>query len=153
MTDGYEGYDSALAEHERLFPNEKITHCSCLAHARRKFTDASKVSKSKSPEEAVKMIRDIYRTDNAIREKAKSDEEIIRLRKENLPPLFEKFHAWLKEKEMHCLSSNKFGEAVSYALKRWDRFKEFMNCAEMTPDNNLAVTVKRTLLYNINKAA
>lgn len=43
-----------------------------------------------------------------------------------------------KEKEMHCLSSNKFGEAVSYALKRWDRFKEFMNCAEMTPDNNLA---------------
>lgn len=138
MTDGYEGYDSALAEHDRLFPNEKITHCSCLAHARRKFTDASKVSKSKSPEEAVKMIRDIYRMDNAIREKAKSDEEIIRLRKENLPPLFEKFHAWLKEKEMHCLSSNKFGEAVSYALKRWDRFKEFMNCAEMTPDNNLA---------------
>ena len=63
------------------------------AHARRKFTDASKVSKSKSHEEAVKMIRDIYRTDNAIREKAKSDEEIIRLRKENLPPLFEKFHA------------------------------------------------------------
>ena len=67
MTDGYEGYDSALAEHDRLFPNEKITHCSCLAHARRKFTDASKASKSKSPEEAVKMIRDIYRTDNAIR--------------------------------------------------------------------------------------
>lgn len=25
-----------------------------------------------------------------------------------------------------------------YTLKRWDKLKEFMNCAEMTPDNNLA---------------
>lgn len=138
MTDGYEGYEFALDEHNKLFPKEKIRHCSCLAHARRKFSDASKVSKSKSPEEAIKMIRDIYRRDNKIRETAKNDEEPVRLRKEELTPLFEEFHSWLKEKEAHCLASNKFGEAVSYTLKRWDKLKEFMNCAEMTPDNNLA---------------
>ena len=46
--------------------------------------------------------------------------------------------SFLKEKEAHCLASNKFGEAVSCTLKRWDKLKEFMNCAEMTPDNNLA---------------
>lgn len=84
------------------------------------------------------MIRDIYRRDNKIRETAKNDEETVRLRKEELTPLFEEFHSWLKEKETHCLASNKFGEAVSYTLKRWDKLKEFMNCAEMTPDNNLA---------------
>lgn len=99
MTDGYEGYESALDEHNKLFPKEKIRHCSCLAHARRKFSDASKVSKSKSPEEAIKMIRDIYRRDNKIRETVKNDEKTVRLRKEELTPLFEEFHSWLKEKE------------------------------------------------------
>ena len=138
MTDGYEGYETALSEHDKFFPKDKINHCSCLAHARRKFSDASKVSNSKSPEEAIKMIRKIYRVDRAIRETAKYDEEIISLRKEKLTPLFEDFHSWLKEKESHCIASNKFGEAVSYTLKRWEKFKEFMNCAEMTPDNNLA---------------
>ena len=38
QTDGYAGYDSALKD------NEKITHVGCLAHARRKFFEASKVS-------------------------------------------------------------------------------------------------------------
>ena len=45
------------------------------------------------------MIRDIYRRDNKIRETAKNDEETVRLRKEELTPLFEEFHSWLKEKE------------------------------------------------------
>jgi transposase len=39
QTDGYEGYDSALA----AFPG--IRHIGCFSHARRRFFEAAKVSK------------------------------------------------------------------------------------------------------------
>ena len=42
----YPGYESAIKEHELLYPDDKIIHVACLAHVRRKFFDASLNGKS-----------------------------------------------------------------------------------------------------------
>jgi transposase len=55
QTDGYEGYDCAVKD----MPG--IIHVGCFAHARRKFFEAAKISKSSlSAEEGIKHIRKLY---------------------------------------------------------------------------------------------
>ena len=55
QTDGYAGYDAAVEGHS------EIKHVGCFAHARRKFYEASKVTKKAgSAEEGVKQIRKLY---------------------------------------------------------------------------------------------
>ena len=55
QTDGYAGYNKAVSEYG-------LYHASCLAHARRKFFEASKVSKGTGiADEALRFIRELYR--------------------------------------------------------------------------------------------
>ena len=32
--------------------------------------------------------------------------------------------------------NSKLGKAVSYSLNQWDRLQKYLDCAELTPDNN-----------------
>jgi transposase len=138
MTDGYKGYMAALTEHEKLYPQEKITHACCLAHSRRKFMDAVKVSKSKSAEVAVKYISDIYKAEKECHNVMKNNEDLPALRKGKVKPIFDSFKIWLKEKSKTVPHSLKFGEAVAYTLEYWDWILNYMECPELTPDNNEA---------------
>ena len=54
QTDEYPGYESALKEHNILFPKQQIIHVSCAAHIRRKFYDALLNGKSKGAAKALK---------------------------------------------------------------------------------------------------
>jgi transposase len=63
QTDGYEAYNTALSEHAKTNPEDHITHVGCLAHARRKFFDATKVSSSKSKTGAYNCISWLFRSD------------------------------------------------------------------------------------------
>jgi hypothetical protein len=138
MTDGYKGYMAALTEHEKLYPQEKITHACCLAHSRRKFMDAVKISKSKSAEAAVKYISDIYKAEKECRNVMKNNENLPALRKEKVKSIFDSFKIWLKEKSKTAPHSLKFGEAVAYTLEYWNLILNYMECPELTPDNNEA---------------
>ena len=65
QTDEYPGYESAIKEHELLYPDDKIIHVACLAHVRRKFFDASLNGKSPGAGKAVKYIQLIYKKENS----------------------------------------------------------------------------------------
>ena len=131
QTDGYKGYDSALKG------NDKIVHVGCLAHARRKFFEASKVSKKAgSSHEALKMINQFYSIENKLREEKLSEDGFLEKRKELIKPVMEKFKKWLDKKVLVIRESSKTGEAVKYTLSQWDKIMKYTECASLTPDNN-----------------
>ena len=62
QTDGYAGYNKAVSEYG-------LSHVGCLAHARRKFHEASKVSKKKGhADEALAFFRKLYRIEKELRQ-------------------------------------------------------------------------------------
>ncbi len=137
QTDGYAGYESALKQHALTHPQDDITHVGCLAHARRKFFEVSKISKkSKSPMEALSFIKNIYTVENKLRQENLTENEFLEKRKEIIVPIFEKFHKWLLEKKEYAPPSQKFSEAVNYTLNQWQHLISYIECAELTPDNN-----------------
>lgn len=131
QTDGYAGYDSALKN------NNKITHVGCLAHARRKFYEASKVSKKVgSAHEALKLIKGFYKVENELREQNLSPDVFLEKRKIEIKTIREKFEKWLDKKAHTIRPSSKTGEAVSYTLSQWDKIISYLDSPYLTPDNN-----------------
>jgi len=133
QTDGYEGYNTALKH------REDIVHVGCLAHARRKFFEASKAAKKKgSPEEAMGQIGKIYQIENELRDANLDPELFLEQRRQRVEPLLEKFHRWLTKKAIHTPSSLLLGKAVNYTLNQWDKLIAYLKYPFLTPDNNLA---------------
>ena len=133
QSDGYKGYDSALKE------NKNIVHVGCLAHVRRKFFDASKVSKKAgSAHIALKKIASIYHTENELKKQELTKEELLKRRQEEIEPLLEDFKKWLTDKSQKVRPTSETGKAISYSLGQWEKIENYLGCAELTPDNNAA---------------
>jgi transposase len=134
QTDGYIGYESALKN------NNDIVHVGCLAHARRKFVEAAKISKKTgSAQIAVRMIRDIYREESALRKQDFSHKEFLEERKLKVSPLLDKFKAWLDDKVIKVRPTSNTGVAISYTLGQWDKIVRYIDSPYLTPDNNVTV--------------
>jgi transposase len=131
QTDGYEGYASALKTHP------DIIHVGCFAHARRKFFEASKVSKKSTTAEAgIKYIKSLYRIEAELRAQNLEDDEFLSKRKELTRPVLEAFKKWLEEQNAIVLPSSLTGNAIAYTLKQWDRLVAYLETPFLTPDNN-----------------
>ena len=135
QSDGYSGYD--FLDHIT-----EIHHGVCLAHARRKFTDAQKArGKNKKPgsiDVALGYIRKIYAIESEAKRKGISGDQLLRLRKEKSKPAFDDFFKWLSKKSLQVVPKSLLGKAVNYTLGQWVRLLVFLDHPNMTPDNNLA---------------
>jgi len=135
QSDGYSGYDF-------LDQEPTIRHGGCLAHARRKFTDAQKArGKAQKPgsiDVALGYIRKIYAVESEAKRKEISGDQLLRLREEKARPIFDDFFKWLSKKSLQVLPKSLLGKAVNYTLGQWTRLLVYLDHPEMTPDNNLA---------------
>ena len=144
QSDGYSGYDSAVDFWNENHPEHRLTHSNCNVHARRYFADAVKATGSKTAKEAVKIYEEIFTAENKLRdlfrEKKISEADFLRLRKEKVKPIFDRFHSWLLEKQQTAgiLNSSKTAEAINYCLKRWDKLTNYLDYSFLTPDTNAA---------------
>ena len=144
QSDGYSGYDSAVAFWNENHPDHKITLCNCNIHARRKFADSVKATKSKTAEQAVRSYGKIFKAEKELREKFQknliTEEKYLEQRKEKVLPLFENFHDWLLEKDEReeIVGSSKTAEAIKYCLKNWNKLIRFLDYSFITPDTNAA---------------
>ena len=138
QTDEYPGYETALKEHNLLYPDDKIIHVACLAHARRKFFDASLNGKSPGAGKAVKYIQLIYKKEEELIEMNLSPEELVSKRKELIKPVFDEFHEWLLEMEPKVPPTLKFGRAINYALSSWQHLLNYLDCPDLFVDNSIA---------------
>jgi len=132
QTDGYEGYDSAVKD------MGGIIHVGCMAHARRKFFEASKINKKpQSAEEGMKHIRRLYQLEDALRGKWKDDlKSFNEERKKEAAPILDEFKAWLLKRVNEVPPKTLLGEAINYTLNQWDKLVKYLESPYLTPDNN-----------------
>lgn len=135
QTDGYVGYD--FLDHIK-----EVEHAGCLAHARRKFTDADKArgkkAKPGSIDIALKYIRGIYAVESKARKKNLSGDDLLDYRKQHAKPILDDFFKWLSKKSLQVPPKSLLGKAISYTLKQWERLIVYLDHPSMTPDNNMA---------------
>ena len=134
QTDGYSGY-SQVGE------APGIIHVGCMAHIRRKFFDADKVSGgSGDAAEFLSMISALYHTEALLRQRYESKEldetAFLAERKRLQEPQLAAMHEWLTTRSQSVTPSSGLGKAVSYALGRWGQVVRYLEHALLTPDNN-----------------
>lgn len=135
QTDGYAGYDTALA-------GSSITHVGCWAHARRKFVEADKASPSNLSKDALGRIRKLYELEKDCRDEARRSgvgtDRFVLQRKQVIKPHLADLKVWLDREAARTLPSGATGRAIAYTVGQWDKLVAFLGHAALTPDNNRA---------------
>jgi transposase len=131
QTDGYQGYETALAS----FP--AIRHVCCFAHARRYFYDAAKVAKGNSlASEAIGYIGKLYALEQKLRKQNLSPSRFLSERGMAAAKIFEELKSWLDQKAPETPPSLLLGKAIAYSRDHWEQLTAYTESAHLTPDNN-----------------
>ena len=130
QTDGYQGYDAFALK-------GGVTHAGCLAHCRRKFWEAFKISrqaKDTFAEAGLDWIKSIY----IVESETKSMTPASRLahRQMNMAPIFEGMKDWLDASLNKVPATLKTGEAINYALQQWPKLVRVLEDGRIPLDTN-----------------
>ena len=137
QADGYAGYQG-------LYDTGCVMEVACWAHARRRFVDASRlVSSPGRAHEGVRWIRALYRIERKI--KRLPIEARYRARQAESVPLLTAFHEWLTQQASAVLPKSPLGDAIYYALNRWDALVRYCHAGELEIDNNRAERFMRPI--------
>jgi len=140
LLSGYKGYlhVDASGLFEDLILGGLIFLCKCNAHARRKFEEIIKATKSPGlAKEAMRFYREIYKIERAAKEQKLSPEDRYLLRLEKSAPLMAEFKKWLDEKQPRTLPKSAIGKAIQYCLNHWEGLTMFLKDGRLEVDNNL----------------
>ncbi len=128
QTDGYAGYDD-------FEKREGITVLNCMAHARRKFTDALQNDKDRC-EHALALFQNLY----AIERKAKQEnllvDDITALRQKKSVPILKQLKEWMVAEYPKVLPTSVIGKAIAYSLNRWEKLCVYATDGRLCIDNN-----------------
>ena len=129
--DGYGGY-------ERLF-DQGITGVGCMAHARRKFFEITKINKKEGLAAfAVKHIAKLYQIEKEAKLEQLIPEQIQILRQERSKPLLGEFKKWLDEHAVKVPPQSPIAKAINYSLNQWQQLIRYCNDGRLEIDNNRA---------------
>jgi transposase len=128
QTDGYQVYDH--------FDGRKdIRQIHCMAHARRRFTEALDNSKDVA-EYALGEIQKLYAIERECKAEGLTTDEIKTKRQEQSLPVLEALGKWMKEEYIKALPKSNIGEALAYSIKRWDTLSRYTENGMLNIDNN-----------------
>ena len=135
QSDAYGAYDPVAKQYG-------LTHCGCMAHARRRFFEAIKAlpkaeqKAATAAHEAVRRIDVLYDIEREA--KGLSDAERTALRQQKAVPQLKALHEWASALVEQTLPSGKLGEALNYLLKQWPKLIRYVEDARLAIDTNLA---------------
>jgi transposase len=135
MCDGYSAYQ-ALAKRRHDF---KLAHC--WAHARRKFVEIEE-SFPKQTEQALELIRDLYRIEHGLQDKP--PDERLSIRQQRAGPVVQQIHRWALEQR--ALPQSPLGKAIGYLGKHWDGLRVFLTDPDVPLDNNRTERAMRAVV-------
>lgn len=138
QTDGYTVYESLYAAHAHIL----LVYC--MAHARRKFVDALKYDKEKATYVLEKMQL-LYALEQKMREQEHSWQERTAIRQQKALPVLEELKEWMLEQLPQVLPKSPLGQAIAYALPRWEGLSAYAMHGQMEIDNNLAENAIRPI--------
>jgi transposase len=128
QTDGYQVYDD-------FGQREHITLLHCMAHARRKFTEARENDKVRS-EYVLKYMQELYRIEEYARDNKLSFDEIYQLRQQKAVSILEHLGSWMKEAYTQVTPKSSIGKALAYSIERWEALSLYAGNGMLRIDNN-----------------
>ena len=135
QADAYTGYNAVVAANG-------LTRLGCMAHARRKFTDALKAQgrnkKRGKAHRGLSLIRKLYRIEKQARQlKMKPPDRYVH-RQKHARPVFDEIRTWLDDVLPQIAPSSATGQALNYLHNEWNRLIRYLDDGRLEIDNNLA---------------
>ena len=135
QTDGYGVYDYFEQQ-------SNVTLLSCMAHVRRKFTDAQS-SHPQPAAVAIEYIRLLYELEANLKARNASAEEIAAERQSKALPIMDTMEKWMESVAKTCTPSDLLGKALDYAYKLWPRLRRYADNGIYQIDNNAVERCQR----------
>jgi len=131
QTDGYDGYNAVVAVNG-------LTHVGCMAHARRKFSEALKAQGKKKQRgkahRGLALIQKLYRVEKQARKL--THEERYRHRLQHARPILDEMRAWLDHALPQLPPASTTGKALNYLHNEWDKLIHYLDDGRLEIDNN-----------------
>jgi len=129
QTDGFSAYESLAKEREDLIL------VGCWAHARRGFHEA--LSESKLAAWFVRQIGLLYAVEKDLREEKAGPQLRAAIRTWQSRPVLRRLRRAMELVRGRTLPQGLLGQAIDYALKRWEALTRFLDDGALEIDNNL----------------
>jgi transposase len=135
QVDGYSGYNGVVAD-------SGLVHLGCMAHARRKFSDAvkgqGKNKASGKAQQGLAWIQKLYRIEKQARTQQLPAAERKALRQKNAKPILDKLRTWLDASLPSVPPGTLTGKALNYLNNEWPKLIRYLEDGRLEIDNNLA---------------
>jgi len=160
----YRGYlqADALAQYEGLYGADKIRHCCCWAHSRRKFVAAVEGGDERG-NVALDWIGQLYIIERQLppllppsadvlgqQQRQQREEQRQRERQLRAWPVLEQLKQWLDQQAGQVLPKSALGQAVRYALNNWEALCRYLEQGWLSIDNNLSEQTLRAIALGRN---
>ena len=142
QVDGYGGY-AALAKRR-----QQISLAFCWAHVRRKFYELADTSPVAT--EVLRRIASLYAIEDEIR--GTSADQRRQVRDERSRVIVDDLRQYLDARNRQVSAKSKIGEAIRYALTRWDGLSRFLDDGRIDLDSNTVERSIRPLALNRKNA-
>lgn len=133
QTDGYAGYNAVVA-------SNNLIHVGCMAHARRKFSDAVKAQgrnkKRGKAHRGLALIQKLYQIEQKARKQQLSPEQRYVLRQKQAQPVLDVIRNWLDESLPQIPPSSMTGVALNYLNNEWNKLIAYLKDGRLEIDNN-----------------
>jgi hypothetical protein len=131
QTDGYDGYNAAVVE-------GSLIHVGCMAHARRKFSEALKAQGKKKKKgnahHGLALIQKLYRVEKQAR--ALTPEARHNQRQQHARPIFDTLRTWLDNVLPQVPPTSATGKALHYMNNEWPKLIRYLDDGRLEIDNN-----------------
>jgi transposase len=131
QTDGYDGYNAVVAVNG-------LTHVGCMAHARRKFSEAVKAQgkhkKRGKAHRGLALIQKLYRVEKQARRL--HPEERYARRQQQARPVLDDLRSWLDDTLPLVPPTSATGKALNYLHREWDKLIRYLDDGRLKIDNN-----------------
>ena len=128
--DGYVGYDKTGG------PGMK--RAGCMAHARRRFSQAHELARSDRDALAVVgIISQLYAVEAQARQLGLDHAQRLELRQKQSAPVMAQLLAKIKDIRPRVLNKSAIAEACDYALSQWPRLELYLTDGRVEIDNNI----------------
>jgi transposase len=142
QVDGYGGY-TALARRR-----QQVRLAFCWAHVRRKFYELADTSPVAT--EVLRRIAMLYAIEGEVRGSPVEQRRIARAERSRI--IVDDLHQYLEARNAQVSAKSKLGEAIRYALTRWDGLSRFIDDGRIDLDSNTVERSIRPLALNRKNA-
>ncbi|SMC30383.1 IS66 family transposase [Novosphingobium sp. B1] len=142
QVDGYGGY-AALARRR-----QQVQLAFCWAHVRRKFYELADTSPVATA--VLHRIALLYAIEDEVRGEPAQQRRLVR--GEHSRVIIDDLHHYLEARNRQVSPKAKLGEAIRYALTRWDGLSRFLDDGRVDLDNNAVERSIRPLALNRKNA-